>query len=457
MQPRELTIKEAATELTAGRLTATELVISCLDRIDESNGEFNAFLQVRPRQDLLVDARASDQRRRARASLGPLDGIPIGLKALYAYPGLATSAGSKILADWFPVTESAVVTNLRRAGSIIMGMLNMHEFANGPTNENPHFGPPRNPYDATRISGGSCGGSAVALATHMCLGATGSDTGGSIRIPSAFCGTVGLKPTYGLVSLDGVVPFSKSLDHAGPMARTAEDALILLHGMTGGATPVSTGTTTQRRTAIRVGVERDYFLRYMDNDSRLAFEDALANLEKAGYEICEVEWPAVAKAGAAELAILFPEAAAAHHQFLETRLFDYGADVRLSLLSGRLYSAIDYVNAQEVRRKLREGLDRILDEVDIIATPTVFMTAPKRGISRISTDEGEVEVLEALVRCVAPFNLTGHPALSVPCGFGADGLPMSLQLVGPWFAEERLVDVAKSLWAVQNPEKAAQN
>lgn len=450
VHPRELTIREAAIELAEGRLTAVELLTSCVDRIDELNGVFTAFLHVRSRSDLMEDARASDGRRKKGVSLGPLDGIPIGLKALYNYPGLPTSAGSKILSDWFPQTESSVVTNLREAGAVILGMLNMHEFADGPTNENPHYGSPRNPYGATRIPGGSSGGSAVALATYMCLGATGSDTGGSIRIPAAFCGVVGLKPTFGLVSLDGVVPFSKSLDHAGPMARTAGDALTLLHGMTGTPAPRETAPRAVSNRAIRIGVEQSYFLRSMQPRVRHAFNDAIATLDAAGYEICDVKWPSVAKAGAAELAILFPEAAAVHHRFLKTRLADYGSDVRRSLLSGRLYRAVDYVNAQEVRKQLREDLDRLFEDVDVLATPTAVLEAPERGVSMITTDEGEVEVLEALVRCTAPFNLTGHPALSVPCGLGADGLPVGLQLVGPWYAEELIVDVATTFRNAQD-------
>ncbi len=443
MEPQELTIEAASAKLAQGQLSAVELVSSCLDRIEGLNADLNAFIHLRSRKELLEEAQLADKRRQAGQRLGPLDGIPIGLKANYAYAGLPTTAGSKILAEWRPKKDAVAVANLRRAGAVILGMLNMHEFADGPTNENPHYGRALNPHDMSRMPGGSSGGSAVALATNMCLGATGSDTGGSIRIPSALCGTVGLKPTYGLVSVEGVVPFSRSLDHAGPMARTPHDALLLLRGMTGdGDVAGRPSTAIGERDQIVVGVERDYFGRYLQSGVRRAFDNAIDSLRKIGYQIREIHLDHVPRAGAAELAILFPEAAAVHHHFLNTRIQDYGRDVRLSLLSGRLYRAVDYVNAQELRGNLRSDLDAVFEQATIVATPTTVLEAPTWDTEFIQTDEGEVELLEALIRCTAPFNLTGHPAMSVPCGVGDEGLPVGLQLVGPALSEALLADLA---------------
>ncbi|MFH5823088.1 amidase [Georgenia sp. AZ-5] len=444
-EPRELTIAGAAAEIHTGALSSVGLAVSCLDRIDELNGDLNAFIHLRPHDDVLADARRADDRRRKGGTLGPLDGIPVGLKANYACTGLVTSAGSRILGDWRPTRDAAAVTALRRAGAVILGMTNMHEFADGPTNDNPHYGRALNPHDPSRMPGGSSGGSAVALQTHMCLGATGSDDGGSIRIPAAFCGVVGLKPTYGLVSVEGIVPFSHSLDHAGPMARTPGDVLALLRAMTGDEVG-GFAAPRPRRVAVTCA---DFFGRHFQPGVRRAFENAVEGLRSIGFEIRDVTLPRMHRAAAAVLTILFSEAAAIHHHYLETRLQEYGPDVRLSLLSGRLYSAVDYVNARETRAKLRQELDLVLEEADILVTPTAVLEPPRWDAPMIRTDEGEVELLEAIIRCTAPFNLTGHPAITVPCGTGDEGLPVGLQIVGPRNSEAMLVHVADTFSAAR--------
>lgn len=447
VQPRELTIADAAAAMEQGDLSSVELVSSCLEQIESLNTELKAFIELRPTEDVLADARRADSRR-ADGRRGLLDGIPIGLKANFAYAGIPTSAGSKILADWRPSRDAAAVANLRRAGAVVLGMTNMHEFADGPTNDNAHFGRPLNPHDPSRTPGGSSGGSAVAVQTNMCLAATGSDDGGSIRVPSAFCGVVGLKPTYGLVSVEGIVPFSPSLDHAGSLASTPTDALTVVRGMTGGST-VCAAPIDHQEAKLVVGIERQYFGRYLQPGVRRAFDDAVGVLAGLGFEVREVALPSLEKAASALLIILFSEAATLHQRLLETNLSDYSEDVRLSLLSGRFYRAVDYLNARAFQGRFREEVDRIFTEVDVLVTPTAVLEPPVWDSPSLQTDAGEVELLEAIIRCTGPFDLCGHPAMSVPCGRGDDGLPVGLQLVGPWRSEQVLTDVADTYLAAR--------
>jgi aspartyl-tRNA(Asn)/glutamyl-tRNA(Gln) amidotransferase subunit A len=455
MEPRELTIGAAARELDAGNLSAVELMQSVLDQVERHDKTINSYITVRPPDELLKEARRADEKRATIQARPPLDGIPVALKDNFTTAGLRTTAGSKILANWTPDHDATVVSKLRDDGALIVGKLNMHEFANGPTNDNPHYGRVLNPWDVGRTPGGSSGGSGAALAADMCLGATGSDTGGSIRTPAAFCGIVGLKPTYGLVSRDGVVPFSWSLDHVGPMGRTCRDVAVLLQAMAGHdpGDPASVQASGVNYVAsvdagvegIVLGVETTYFSRLMQPGVRRAFEYALSQLAEVGAKVEEVAIPSVNAALAAEVAILFPEAAAFHRKHLDERHQDYGEDVRRSLLSGRLYSAVDYVQAQRMRAVLKRELTRVFESVDVLATPTVIIEPPEWETARFLVENEELDELNAFIRCTAPFNLAGNPALSVPCGFGEQGLPVGLQLVGRPFADAEVLRAGQAL------------
>ena len=319
---------------------------------------------------------------------GQLEGIPVALKDNFETAGLRTTVGSKILGDWVPNRDAAVVRKLQDAGAIVVGKLNMHEFANGPTNDNPHFGRTLNPWDPSRTPGGSSGGSAVALATDMCLAATGTDTGGSIRTPAAFCGVVGLKPTYGLVSRAEVFPFSWSLDHAGPMARTTQDVAIVLRAIAGRdpedpgsvSTPsVEYPSANADAAGMVIGIETSYLTALMNEDVRHNFDQAIDLLVNLGARIEEVRIPRLEASLPVELAILFPEAASIHRSFLDERPMDYGEDVRRSLLSGRLYRADAYVEAQRVRSVLRRDLAATFERIDILVMPDSHYLAPPMG------------------------------------------------------------------------------
>lgn len=461
MEPTQLTIAQARAEIRGGRLSCVELADSSLTAIDHYDSTLHAFITVRPREAVLKDARDLDGRSRDDL---PLRGIPVALKDNYATAGLRTTAGSRVLADWIPERDANVVAKLREAGALLVGKLNMHEFADGPTNDNPHWGRSLNPWHMDRTSGGSSGGSAVALAAGMCLGATGTDTGGSIRTPAAFCAVVGLKPTFGLVGRSGIVPFSVSLDHAGPMARTVRDVAILLNVMAGydAADPGSADRPSidyeqqldDGIRGLRVGIETSYLTAVMSPGVRVAFNEALVNLTTLGAEIVEIQIPILRASLAAETTILFPEAIALHGPTLDSLMHDYGRDVRLSLLSGRLYTAVDYVKALRVRSLLRAELDRALaTRVDVLAMPTVVMEPPEWGQQTYRIEGVEYDTLNAFIRCTAPFNLSGHPAVSVPCGRGEHGLPVGLQFVGRWFEEATVLRVGHAFEQSRLPMK----
>lgn len=459
MEPRELTIAEARDLLAGAKLSAVELLASVLEQIDRVDQEANAYITVRHATDLLDEARRADERLRKGAPRRPLEGIPVSLKDNFATAGIRTTAGSKILAEWVPDRSATVVRKLEEAGAVIVGKLNMHEFANGPTNENPHFGRPLNPWDATCTPGGSSGGSAVALANDMCLGAMGTDTGGSIRTPACFCGVVGLKPTFGLVSRAGVFPFSWSLDHAGPMARTSHDVAILLQAITGhdpgdpGSARASFGGLPNETdiSGLVVGIETSYLTALMENEIRRSFDRAIELLKDLGTVIEEVQVPTLSVSLQVELAILFPEAASIHRQYLDTRPMDYGKDVRRSLLSGRLYSAEAYVEAQRVRAVLCRELTAAFKKIDVLAMPTVVISPPAWGVETFRMEGRDLDMLNAFIRCTAPFNLSGHPALSVPSGLTRAGLPVGLQLVGAPFSEARLLSVGHAFETARGP------
>jgi aspartyl-tRNA(Asn)/glutamyl-tRNA(Gln) amidotransferase subunit A len=320
-----LSIREVGERLKRRELSPVELTTATLERAEQLDGSLNAFITV-TRDEALAQARLAEQALDAGHYLGPLHGIPISLKDLYQTVGIKTTGGSKILADWVPTTDSTVTRRLREAGAVLIGKNNLHEFAFGATNENPHHGPARNPWNRERITGGSSGGSAAAVAAGIGYASMGSDTGGSIRLPAALCGTVGVKPTYGLVSRAGVLPLSWSLDHCGPLTRTVEDAAIVLNAIVGHdyADPSSAGRVTPDLTTVldgrvqglRAGLLTDYLGENVEPDVLAAVRMAVRDLERLGVQVEEVAVPEVEHGGGASLAILDSEAAAVHERWL---------------------------------------------------------------------------------------------------------------------------------------------
>lgn len=446
-----LPARELGALLRGGQTSAVEVAEAVLARIEALEPRINAYITVAAGQ-ALADARRCDAELAAGRDRGPLHGIPLAVKDLFDTAGLRTTAGSRILAGRVPEEDAESVARLRAAGAVVVGKTNLNEFACGVTTTNAHYGDTANPWDLARTAGGSSGGSAAALAAGMCTVAVGTDTGGSIRIPAALCGVVGLKPTYGRVSCRGIMPLSWEQDHAGPMARSVWDAAAMLNVMAGW----DPGDPATRRAPVpdyvaglnggpaglRIGVDRDLALGGIGGEVRAAFEAALDLLAGLGARVVDVHAPALEEGMAPALVIWGAEAAAVHAEWLRTRPEDYDPAVRPRLEWGLGLPGIEVARAQRARRRLQREVDLLFDEVDLLATPTCALGAPPRGAAGVVVDGAEVEVLPALTRFSRVFNLLGLPAISVPCGFTAEGLPLGLQLVGAPLDEVRVLRAA---------------
>ncbi len=440
----EISIDEIGRKLRTRELSAAEVVETCLERIDAEAKKLNAFIRVMA-DDARRQAAEADGELAAGRNRGPLHGIPIAVKDLIDIKGLPTTAASRVRDGHRADTDAAVVVQLRRAGAILIGKTNLHEFAYGTTSEDSAFGPVRNPHDPSRSPGGSSGGSAVAVATGMAVAALGTDTGGSVRIPAAACGTVGLKPTYGEVSVDGVVPLSRTLDHVGPFARTVSDAWLLHRVLLGQAE--HTGLTAAPIGTLRVAVPRAYFCELLDDDVGSEFERALYSLRQAGAHVDEVSIPHASATPAVYIHIHAAEAAEYHARALDTAADRYTPNVRLRLEMGRYILAEDHVRARNACEYLRREVDAALEGHDALILPTLPIPAPPIGVETLTIAGSEQPVRALMLRCTQLFNLTGHPALSMPCGTTSQGLPCGLQLVGRRFETDALMRVALTVEA----------
>jgi aspartyl-tRNA(Asn)/glutamyl-tRNA(Gln) amidotransferase subunit A len=428
-----LPLRRLARVLRGSQVSPVDLVDLSLRQAREQAG-LRAFISLDPTAAGSAARRAARRLRRGQAA--PLEGIPIAIKDLFATRGLRTTGGSRILRDWIPTSDAAAVARLRAAGTILLGKTNLHEFAYGVTTGNPWYGTARNPWDPKRIPGGSSGGSAIAVVTGQTAAALGSDTGGSIRIPAALCGCVGLKPTYGSIPLDGAIPLGFSLDHAGPLTRTVDDARILFEVLAGRR------LGRVKTAGLRVGVLDGPLLERVEDGVRSRVAAGIDRLRSAGLRVRTVELPWLDWTVAMQLVTLRAEASAVHRRWLRRRPRSYGRDVRTRLQLGALVSGSEYALAQRARVRLREALWRTFQTVDILALPTTPIVAPPIGLPAIHWPDGPEPVDGALVRLTQPFNLAGVPALTVPCG-RIDGLPVGLQLVAPWEEEARLLGVGE--------------
>ena len=451
-----LSIKEAADDIRSGMTTPTELVGEALERIDQLEPEIQAFVTVL-RESAMKDAEKAELEQRTGFFRSPLHGIPIGIKDLIAVKNVRTTASSKVLADHVSQEDAMVVEQLRKAGAILIGKTNTHEFAYGTYTQ-----PTRNPWDTTRIPGGSSGGSAAATVAGMCLGAIGSDTGGSIRIPAACCGITGLKPTYGRVSCFGVIPLSWSLDHVGPLGRSAEDCAILFDAIVGydPRDPNSVSGPPSRSAALlingaegrgpsslqglRIGLPQDAFIGPLDPEIRAAWRAALLVLQEEGAELVDVELPRPTM----EMyrTIQRPEATLFHQQkgWLTDKLDLYTESTRAHLLQGKQISAVDYLQAQYERRIFSSAVRTVMQRVDALALPTLPIPAIKidQIDQEISVEGVTMGAGRALLSLTMPFNLAGLPAVSCPCGFTTSGLPIGLQIVSKPFEEATALRIA---------------
>jgi aspartyl-tRNA(Asn)/glutamyl-tRNA(Gln) amidotransferase subunit A len=421
-----LPIAELGGRLAAGELSAEALVAECLERIAALNPSLNAFVTVLDRQ-AREQARRADCEIRSGAIRGPLHGIPISVKDVIDVEGVPTTAASLVRTGHIAKADAPAVARLRRAGAIIVGKCNLHEFAFGTTSDESAFGPVRNPADLRRSAGGSSGGSAAAVAAGLSCLSIGTDTGGSIRIPAAACGVVGLKPSLGEIPSEGIVPLARSLDHVGPLARRVTDAWLAYEAMRG-RTPAIPAVVAAA--GLRLGVPRSYFLDLLDLEVAARFNEALARLRRAGAAVAEVDVPHGRDAASIYLHVSLPEAAAYHARTLDRAPDQYSPGVRLRLELGRYVLAEDYVRAQRGRLVLAAEIDDALRGRDALILPTLPIPAPPIGASTVSIDGIEHPIRAVMLRLTQLFDLTGHPAISLPAGTTDSGLPCGVQLVG---------------------------
>jgi aspartyl-tRNA(Asn)/glutamyl-tRNA(Gln) amidotransferase subunit A len=443
------TIARLSTAIAAGDVSPVALVQAALDRIELLDNDLRSFICLAP--DPLGAARAAESEIRAGRRRGPLHGIPIGIKDHYLTSDMPMTAGSTAPGTSFPLIDSAAAARLRRAGAILLGKTRTHEYAWGTMTP-----PVRNPWDRSRIPGGSSGGSAAAVAAGLCVAAMGSDTGGSIRIPASLCGTVGLKPTFGRVSRTGIVPHSWSLDHAGPLTRSVEDAAILLAVLAGQdpadpatrAVPVPdyrAALTGMSVRGLRVAVIRNHFFGRNHPDVEAAVERAIGWFGAEGALVSDVTLPNLEYGLGAIFAIELASSAAYHDVALRAgRVRHFTPDVRALVEMGRLVTGADLLKAEQFRHVLMTDFARLFETADVILGPTEPVTAPRIGETRVAVADGDESALAATWRLTYPYNLAGLPAISLPCGFDRNELPIGLQIAARPFDEIAVLRAASA-------------
>lgn len=461
LDPQTWTLSTLAKAIRKKEISPLEVTRAFLERIEDHDQKINAFITLLTPSALRAARQAEKDILKGKYR-GPLHGMPFAAKDLFFTRGIRTTCGSKILTDFFPRYDAAVIERLFSAGAILLGKLNMHEFAYGATSVNPHYGPVRNPWDRERITGGSSGGSAAALACSFAPLTLGTDTGGSIRIPAALCGIAGLKPTYGRISRYGVYPLCWSLDHPGPMAKSVADLALAMNTLAGydprdPATPKVPVPNYHRALArdlegIRLGVPDRYYFDRLDEEVHAAVKKAIQDLRGLGAKVQPISIPRLHEASTAAFIALVAEGAAVLEKWHLTRSQDLGEDVRARLNLGAAIKATQYLKAQRVRGKVREIFMEAFKKVDGLVTPQLPITAPKIGQSEVSWGKGTESVVGALTRFTRIYNLIGIPSLCLPCGFSSSGMPIGLQIAAKPFAEETVLKVGHA-YEINTPWK----
>ena len=449
----EMSVEELAPLLEKKSISPVELTKEVLDHAENSQPKINAYMSFY-RDDAEKAAQEAEKEILNNHYRGMYHGIPMALKDNLYFKNKITTMSSKIHKDFVSDYDATVVKKLREAGVIFTGKLSMHEYAWGITNNNPHYGPVRNPWDLDKIPGGSSGGSGAAVAAGSSVASLGTDTAGSIRIPSSACGIVGLKPTHGLVSKYGCYPLAWSLDHIGPMTKTVKDAAGLLEIIAGYDKNDPTSANVPKENYLSkingdvkglvIGVNEDFFFNQVDTDIDKLVRASIQSLVDQGAKVETVKIPTLQYAEWAELVTSLSEASAIHDTDLKNRPDDFGNDIRLLFELGQLPSAVDYLQAQQVRRQLKQDFQKAFEKVDVLISPTLPVAPNTIGDDFVDLNGQQVDLIDNIIRFTGPANLTGTPALSVPCGFKGN-LPIGLQIMGPAFSEALLLNTGFAL------------
>lgn len=459
-----LTIVDASRALRSGAVSSRELTDAYLARIEALNPRVNAYVTVTADR-ARADADRADAERAQGIDLGPLHGIPVAHKDLYETAGIRTTGGGKFHADNVPTRDCTPAAKLKAAGTVLLGKLNTHEYAYGGTTNNPHYGATHNPWDLDRIPGGSSGGSGAAIAAGLVTASTGTDTGGSIRLPASFCGVVGLKPNFGRVSKAGVLPLSYRYDHTGPLTRSVQDAALMLNAMAGydPADPMSIPMPPEDFTrklndgvrGLRIGVLRNWFFENIQPDIGDAVETAIAELVRLGAQVEDCTITGAGEALGGTFGFVLAEAQGIHAAALSSRPQDFGDDVR-ELLQSPAPDVASIIGGMRANDAWTAACRVALEDYDVLLTPTVAITAPLIGQEIVDVGGVEDSVMGAMIRNTGPFNGAHLPALSVPCGFNAGGMPIGLQIIGRPFDEATVVQVGHAYeqatdWHLRKP------
>jgi aspartyl-tRNA(Asn)/glutamyl-tRNA(Gln) amidotransferase subunit A len=457
-----LTIKDLSKLISTREISPVDLIEATLERIAKLNPTLNAFITV-VEDSARRDAKNAESLIKEGKYRGPLHGIPISLKDLIYVKGVKSTSGSKILSNFIPEYDSTVVKKLKDAGAIIVGMNNTHEFACGITNINPHYGSSKNPWDINRMSGGSSGGSAVAVSAGMTPASIGTDTSGSIRVPSSLCGLFGLKPTYGRVSKYGVQELAPSIDHIGPIARSTWDIAAVLQTIAGYdkldnstvdlpvpefSKAILEGESKEDRKSnkFKVGIPLEFFFDLIDSRVMRTIEKFVDRLQSCGISTSPVHVEQTDKIFDSWRAIRLGESAAVHEQWIKTRRGQYGQNVIVMLEKGMEVTAVEYINAHKLRMEIKTAFLKAMTDYDALLVPTTIIPAPLLDDTTVKINEDTIEVYQALSRLTTVFDITGLPAMNIPAGFIEGGeknkLPIGVQLVGRPFDEETLLKVS---------------
>ena len=454
----QLSISQVSKLLKKKEISPVELTRICLERIDEFNPKLNAFIAVYP-EDAMIQAKKAEREIARNQYRGKLHGVPLAIKDNIYFADRGTTMGSKIHKNFVSDFDATTVTKLRESGAIFLGKTNMHEYALGATTDNPHYGTCRNPWHLGKIPGGSSGGSAAAVSAFLAFGALGTDTSGSIRVPAAACGLVGLKATYGRVSKFGCFPEAWSLDHIGPLTRTVEDSAIILDAISGrdekDPTALKLKPTKLAKnidgdlSKLIIGIEEDFFFHFTDEDVERQVRSTINTLKKQGAKVKTVKIPSLKDAFWALTIIDTSETTAVHQPLMRNHAADYVQDVRFLIECGYLPSAVDYLQALQLRRIIQKEVTAVFEEVDVLLAPTLPSKTPSVGELTSVINGKSVDTIETCMHNVGPGNLLGLPSISMPCGI-VDGIPVGIEIIGAPLQEINVLNLAKGLEAT-NP------